>query len=243
MLAGLSLSEIDEIARSAAQIASFIRRGEDAAERFHTARCAIVIELSTDASSVASSVRRRDLVSAGLRAIDAEHKAWARTWGYNGGQQRAMPAFWRYWHAESSPNGSPEGHVVEKVALAQIWARLSLQHQEALYALSACEDYQQAAALLGVDFELFRGRIRHARSRFLTLWHEGEMPSQVWRRSDPGRRVDACSNGHELAGENLGWVGRPGRRKRVCRSCARDSTRRWRQRRDGLLTEGGDTSP
>lgn len=238
MLTDWTLADIDDIARTASRVSEFMRRGETAAERFHTARCAIVIELASG-----EELSRRELVAAGLRAIDHERKAWARTWGYDPGSQSAKPAFWRYWQSESSPGCSPERSVVDGVALVQIWPRLSSVQREAMEALAVCEDYQVAADMLGLDFDLFRGRVRNARRRFLELWHEGEAPSQVWRRSDPQRRADRCVKGHELAGENLGWSGRPGRRKKVCRSCARQRTREYRERQAVRAVEGGDPTP
>jgi hypothetical protein len=101
------------------------------------------------------------------------------------------PGFQAYWRLDACTAPSPEDRVVEQVALAQIWPRLTERQREALLALAAFEDYAEAARALGIRYESFCGQVRNARIRFLALWHEGETPSRIWGRDRRIGRRDA----------------------------------------------------
>lgn len=137
---------------------------------------------------------QRDLFNAGLRAMrrydaDNRHHLGVATSGTHTGFGSA-PRFQAYWClARTAP--SPEDGVVERVALAQIWPRLTEGHRRALLALAAFDDYAEAAAALGLTYSAFRQAVGAARLRFLALWHEGETPSRVWGRDRRIGRRDA----------------------------------------------------
>jgi hypothetical protein len=56
------------------------------------------------------------------------------------------------------------------------------------------------------------------------------------RRGNSNWRVSRthCKHGHRFTPENTRIVHRRGWVERVCRTCCRENTRRWRQRRDSL---------
>jgi hypothetical protein len=132
---------------------------------------------------------RRELWHAGIQAMsrydhDYHHHHGVPTRGTHVGFGSAA-RFQAYWClARTIP--SPEDGVVERVALAQIWPRLTNGQRRALLALAAIGDYAAAANALGITCSAFRQAVGDARLRFLALWHEGETPSRVWHRD---RRV------------------------------------------------------
>jgi hypothetical protein len=89
-----------------------------------------------------------------------------------------MPRFHAYWTV-TNPQ-SPEPGVVERLAVAQIWPRLTPRQQDALTMLATVGDYREAAVRLGVTPSTFRVLIFQARRRFLQWWHEGETASRPW---------------------------------------------------------------
>lgn len=97
--------------------------------------------------------------------------------------------FMRYWHDTGRPRS--DEHVIERLALAQIWPMLRPAHRELLAAMAEHEDYGQAAASLGKTRHTYATQIGHARRAFRELWHEGETPSKPWgadRRQGTGDR-------------------------------------------------------
>jgi len=92
-----------------------------------------------------------------------------------------MPAFQSYWWR---PTTSVEGKVVDRLAFAQIWPRLSPGMQEAVVAVAIYGDQQLAAQAIGKPW--LGSLLRQARIRFLELWHEGEEPSKKWGYDHPG---------------------------------------------------------
>ena len=99
----------------------------------------------------------------------------------------SSPKFRWYWECITVPARSPEGPVVERMALAQILPRLAPAQRKAIIALAATDRYETAAALLGVSSSAFKSSIALGRRRFRELWHEGETPSRPWgtdRRAD-----------------------------------------------------------
>ncbi|WP_435600792.1 helix-turn-helix domain-containing protein [Streptomyces sp. C10-9-1] len=123
---------------------------------------------------------RGDLFRAGVAASDARVRDNMRTHGYctlRTGQR--MPRFHAYWHP-ANPR-SPEGSVVERLAVRQIWSLLRPGEQRVLSALAATGDYERAAALLGLTAGNFSNQISTGRRAFLAAWHEHEEPSRLWR--------------------------------------------------------------
>jgi hypothetical protein len=131
-----------------------------------------------------------ELIEAGWQAIarhvDAESQFLGRAHDGPAGPGRN---FERYWRAVAAPVDGPEDKVIDRLALAQIWPRLTRANQEAFAALAAHGDYQRAAAALGIPYTTFKSRISDGRRQFLALWHDGETPSRPWvrdRRAGPG---------------------------------------------------------
>jgi hypothetical protein len=104
--------------------------------------------------------------------------------------------FERYWRTSASLSAGHDTAVTERVAVTQIWPRLRPLNQDAIAALTNCEDYGLAASALGISRHTFTDRISVARREFLRLWHEGETPSRPWsydRRASTGG-IDALTS-------------------------------------------------
>ncbi len=121
-----------------------------------------------------------DLIWAAQDAIGVQVRSDMRQHGYdrhNPGE--TMARFDAYWmNAGWSPG--PEGRVIERTALWQIWPSLPPGQRSALLALAAAGTYQGAAASLGIAEKTLRNTIQAARRAFLMLWHEHEEPSAFW---------------------------------------------------------------
>ncbi|MGR6922626.1 hypothetical protein ACU635_50945 [[Actinomadura] parvosata] len=165
---------------------------------------------------------------------------------HNSGQ--AMPMFASYWEGMQGRSPSPEGQVVEKTALWQIWPRLTDREREVLLALAAHENYRAAAEALGANPATFNVNVSKARKRFLALWHEGETPSRVWgtdRRtgsytatSAPARKRRAATRAvarrtgrprHELVHGRASTYTNHGCRCTPCTAAATDKARESRR--------------
>jgi hypothetical protein len=140
---------------------------------------------------------RRDLFQAGMDAMsryDADerhhHGRRSRSAALDHAGFGSSPAFQTYWCLAMTAR-SPEDGVVERVALAQIWPRLTEGQRRALLALAAFDDYAAAAKALGIKYQSLHTLVRNARLRFLALWHEGETPSRIWGRDRRIWRRDA----------------------------------------------------
>ncbi|MFC4562843.1 RNA polymerase sigma factor [Nocardiopsis mangrovi] len=156
---------------------------------------------------------RRDLTIVGWSAISAyarkDDSFRGYTWGY---ESASTPKFERYWALAANPSPSPENPVVERRALAQIWAALPAQHRRILLALAEHGHYAEAAEALGLTLGSFYALVSRARRAFLALWHEGETPSRPWghdvgitctRPGPPLRPADrspSCVTAHSLPG-------------------------------------------
>jgi hypothetical protein len=132
-----------------------------------------------------------DLVRAAWNAISDQADSRRQFLGYAHAHSAETTGrnFERYWHAVAAPADSPEERLVKRIALAQIWPRLTPASQEALLALAIHEDYRKAAEALGLGYKTFVCRISDSRRQFLKLWHDGETPSRPWvrdRRAGPG---------------------------------------------------------
>lgn len=129
----------------------------------------------------------RELIQAAGDAADyetrrtGEHRGHGRARGDGSRSDGAAVRFWAYWDRDARVTHSPENGVVERMALTQIWPKLTPAQQQALQALAALGDYQAAADMLGLRYHTFCKRIWSARSAFLRLWLEGETPGPRWR--------------------------------------------------------------
>lgn len=192
---GLTMADLDRAARSATVAAR--SRNADIDRRYEIAWSAIA-----EAVVVADAQPRfQSLVHTGALAIDHELDREPQFRGYRTERRGGgiIPRAAVYWQDVARPGSSPEGGVVERLALTQILDTLSPAAVAALHALAIHDNYLTAAAALGIDPRAFRARIGRARGRFLTLWHEGEDPSAVWRvdRRTAGRRT---RRGYESTG-------------------------------------------
>jgi len=138
------------------------------------------------------------LASAGRRSVARAAQAEQHHHGVRADRTHdgagSMPAFQRFWCLTNKPYPSPDTYVVEQTALSQILRRLSPRQRQVLAALAAHGTHATAAAAIGMDPGNYGVTLSAARRRFLSLWHEGEEPSRIWRID---RRVNALG---ELSG-------------------------------------------
>jgi hypothetical protein len=176
-LYGYGLDDLHHLARHVVH-ADRWHAGADIEDRYDAAWHAIIEHLLT----ADQPPTRADLFRAGIEGSDQSVRQTQQAHGYNHHQPGtgARPNFHRYWFLESAPTPSPENRVVERHALWQIWPKLTTRQQEALTALAATGDYQQAATHLGVTQGTFHVLIANARKRFLAWWHEHEEASRPW---------------------------------------------------------------
>lgn len=178
-LRGFTLRDIDQITRTAIQRRSAYAAC-DADERYAAGWHAAVELLCTSTEPPT----RHDLIRAAWDSADhetrrtAEHRGVGRSRGDGSRSDGATVRFWAYWN-HTTP--SPEAAIIERTALAQIWPRLTPGQQAALQALAAHDDYDLAAAALGMSRMTFYQAVHKARRRFLALWLEGETPRRGWR--------------------------------------------------------------
>jgi hypothetical protein len=165
-------------------------RSADFDERLEAAWHAIIEHLYTCDEPPAIS----DVVKVAWRAIArhvSEDEHFHRGYSSNRRDRDApfTTGFMRYWHDTGRPRA--DEHVIERLALAQIWPRLRPKDRELLAAMAEHEDYGQAAAALGKSRHSYATEIGRARRAFRELWHEGETPSRPWgadRRPRTGDR-------------------------------------------------------
>lgn len=177
---------------------------------------------------------RIELIQVGWQAIYRTVREGYRQRGSRDGDVSldgapTMSRFAQYW--QPGLNLSLEERVVERVAVAQIFAELSDTDRDALDALALADDYAKAADLLGCNYKAAVARINTARKHVRALWHEWETPRPVTRTdrrvaSHTAELATHCGNDHEWTPENTRMAntmknGKPHRR-RFCRQCERD---------------------
>jgi hypothetical protein len=123
-----------------------------------------------------------DLIRAAWAAIGDDTDRTHRSHGWSTHDRYAglTGRFQQYWVGSGHHTHSPEEPVVERVALAQIWPRLSATHRQLLLAMAVHDDYGRAAEALDKSRKTFTTQLSEARRAFLTLWHHGEQPSRPW---------------------------------------------------------------
>ena len=152
-------------------------------EQYETAWSAIAEALAATLVPPPTSA----LMRAGARALSRDvgdyqrdhgtRQAGRNTGGNTGGN------FARYWEWHARPVPAPEASIVEHMALRQVIAALPPGQRRALAALAVTGDRAAAAGLLEMTEAAYSSALGRARRDFLALWHEGEPPSQVWRRT------------------------------------------------------------
>lgn len=100
-----------------------------------------------------------------------------------------MTRYLRYWRSSAQPTRSPENPIVDAFALRQIWPKLTKTQRAVLVALAEHDDYDKAAAELGLTYHTLVSHLPNARRTFLKRWHQHERPSRPWgndlRKRDP----------------------------------------------------------
>lgn len=175
---GYTLNDLDRLARSTVNQNRRWFPAADRADQYDAAWHGIAQHLcSTD-----EAPSELDLLDAGREALAADQHANQQTRGAR--HPGAIGAnFARYWLGIAPATPSPEGHVVDRVALPQIWPLLAEREQQALIALAWLGDYETAAKTVGLDYKAFGKLVGQARRRFYAAWHEGETaPTKPWRR-------------------------------------------------------------
>lgn len=192
VLHGYTLGDLQVLAKKAVNTAFY--RAMDYPDRLEAAWFAIVEQLydpDGDPNPWALIRTGRTAVD-NLVRDDWHHHGRSPHNPYAGDE--AMPHFQRYWWTQRFRTSSCENHVVDRVALYQIWPQLSATHQQVLMALAVHGDYGRAAASIGKTYGTYTVHVKNARKAFLKHWHEGEIPSRCWGTD---RRV--ARRGDELA--------------------------------------------
>jgi len=191
---GYTMRDLDRLARAAITRNPWYAAA-DADERYAVAWHTIAEALTVADEPPAA----HDLIRAAWRAADAhttrtgEQRGHSRARGEHYTGRTDMPRWHAYWETITRHTASPDELVVERLALAQIWPRLTPAHQQALWTLAMLGDYQAAADAVGCSRATFYARVRHARSHVLRLWWEGETPRRGWR----DRRVQTIGGGRQ----------------------------------------------
>ena len=188
---GWTLTTLDALARAVVSNNRTWWPAGDRDDLYAAAWHGIVEHLYT----VDTEPRRNDLMEAGRRALandvrDTMRHHGARRDTSNNGAKYAL--YWT-WYGRAVP--SPEGRIVERIALHQILPTLTNGQRRAVEALAATGDYREAERLLGTKNSL-TSQLMLGRRRFRELWHEGEIPSKPWgcdRRA--GKTADQLTTG------------------------------------------------
>jgi hypothetical protein len=176
-----------------------------------------------------------ELLRAGQRALSDMVRQWTRHRGYDDRAEMPSrrPSFERFWCSPAV--SSPEDGIVERVALHQILPLLQPRSRQALFALAAAGQPEVAAEHMGLDKKIFLNQVGAARRQFRRWWHEGEVPSEMWRRgyrSDDSEAIadgpERCRRGHVRSPANV-YVARSGLRQ--CRRCSAERRRSARSTR------------
>lgn len=182
---GFTLTDLDRMARVSVYMAW--PRAMDYQDRYETAWSAIAERLYAD--DVEPS--ERDLKTVGCNAVNRLAQDQGRHRGVDRRNSDAgfegAARFLSFWELFRRSVHSPEDGVVDRLALSQIWPRLSETHRMVLTAMAVHADNVTAAEAVGKTYATFNSHLRNARREFLTLWHEGELPSRVWGKADRRR--------------------------------------------------------
>jgi hypothetical protein len=182
---GYNLADLERLANGA--VGAAYTRAMDYSDRYDAAWFAIVEALYMAEERPEPWRLKR----AGSRAVNRLAQDHGHTWGYDRANAdagyEAMPRFLKYWELDRRARSSPEGSIVDRVALWQIWPELSGTHRAVLLAMAAHRDQEAAAAGLGKSYATVGSHLKNARREFLALWHEGETPSRLWGKADRRR--------------------------------------------------------
>ncbi|MFC3995201.1 RNA polymerase sigma factor [Nocardiopsis sediminis] len=188
---GFSTADIDDIAALASSTVRWPGRLDwrTRAEVAWSAIAEYLVRLADDTDPAGGPPTRRDLTIVGWSAIGEYARKDDSFRGFNWGyESTSTPKFERYWALAANPSPCPANGIVERRALAQIWAALPEKHRRILLALAELGHYAEAAEALGLTRGSFYALVSRARRAFLALWHEGETPSRPWGHDVRGRK-------------------------------------------------------
>ncbi|WP_157429656.1 hypothetical protein [Actinomadura oligospora] len=168
--------------------------GLDPDDRWEAAWFAVVERLYDPAAEPPAA---KDLIYAARQGLWALSSANLHTHGVPSsgradGEKSLRPQFARYWlGSQVKQTEAPfVAAITDRIALAQVLAKLPLAQREAVLALALYQDRSKAAGALGLTYSAFSSRIDNARRAVLELWHQHETPH--------GLRRDQRSNGFGL---------------------------------------------
>lgn len=193
---GWTLAALDQLARTVVSNNRHWWPAGDRDDQYAAAWHGIVEALYT----ADTQPSRIDLLEAGRRALADDVRAAIRHHGARRDTSNNGAKYATYWQWAGRSIPSPEAAIVERLALEQIIPALTPRQREAVDALAAAGDYEQAARLFGTTQAGLKTQLMHGRRRFRELWHEGETPSAHWgcdRRA--GTRAGTVGNSTAIA--------------------------------------------
>ena len=206
------------MARIAASRVTF--RGADLADLRDEALSGVMMQLAENPDS---SIQ--DCIGAGHTAVSQYIDRLVqgnRKDGRNTGQRREM-----YWHDKRVHF---DNYHLDELALSQVCGELGDDTRHTLTLAALHDTLIDAAAHAGVHPGTMRTKVRAARKRALTLWHDWETPPAP-TISSRKRLKTHCNSGHEFTTDNTQWItDTRGNRQRRCATCNREAARRARER-------------
>lgn len=207
-----------QMARIAASRVHF--RGADFEELAEEALSGVMMRLAEDPGSSA-----HECIQAGVTAVgDFTYMLLhgRRTDGTHTGERKEM-----YWMDKRS---HVDNYHLDELALSQVWEAMSEDTQKSLTLAALYDTLIDAAQHAGVTPVTMRKKVRKARLRAVTLWHDWEAPPKL-TMSSRKRLKTHCNKGHEFTTGNTQWItDANGNRQRRCATCNRESQRRHRER-------------
>lgn len=215
---GYTLEDVQRCARTAA--ATVWTTAGDYVDRIETSWHGVVECLY----AAEHWIPRHTLIAAGQRAVLDMVNADLRHHGLHRGERRAV--FESYWVDWLRGVTSHESGVVDRVALWQVFAKLTPRQREALLAVATHGDYRDAAAACGMSASLLNVTLTKGRRRFLSLWLEGETPAK--RRYHYNRRPRSSPDGLKPCGTYPAYHRHRMHKEVPCEPC-RQAYREYRQ--------------
>ena len=133
---GFTLKQINGLSVQAAKLCNWVN-GMEMTHRAVTTWSAIVEYLQLSYSRPEET----ELIATGWKEMKTQHYKDLQAHGL-GGQDRSVvsKAYTRYWTTESAPTHSHEDRIVDTLAMAQIWPRLTSLQRDVLRALADHDD-------------------------------------------------------------------------------------------------------
>ena len=214
-----SIYHAQQMARIAASRIHF--RGADFEELAEEALSGVMMRLAEKPES-----STRECIEAGVTAVGYFTYMLMRghrTDGTHTGERKAMYWMDRRVHVDN--------YRLDELALSQVWEAMSEDTRKTLTLAALHDTLIVAAQHAGVNPNTMRKKVRKARLRALTLWHDWEQPPRL-SMSSRKRLKTHCNKGHEFTAGNTQWItGARGNRQRRCATCNREAQRRHREKK------------